>query len=99
MELFLFHFRQTGSTLEHKFVGTKAYGTIDSANVDVLLTHSEGRFPRRKSPNGACQTMTCMLDFGIGLRRKIALPMFGDGIFTQEGPDWKHSRDLRSLPM
>ncbi|KNG44201.1 cytochrome p450 alkane hydroxylase [Stemphylium lycopersici] len=74
MELFLFHFRQTGSTLEHKFVGTKAYGTIDSANVDVLLTHPE--------------------DFGIGLRREIALPMFGDGIFTQEGPDWKHSRDL-----
>lgn len=26
MELFLFHFRQTGSTLEQKFLGTKAYG-------------------------------------------------------------------------
>jgi cytochrome P450 len=20
--------------------------------------------------------------------------MFGDGIFTQEGPEWKHSRDM-----
>lgn len=35
-----------------------------------------------------------MQDFGTGPRRAITLPMFGDGIFTQEGPDWKHSRDL-----
>ncbi len=24
----------------------------------------------------------------------ITFPMFGDGIFTQEGPAWKHSREL-----
>jgi cytochrome P450 len=34
------------------------------------------------------------LDFGMGPRRAITFPMFGDGIFTQEGPEWKHSRDL-----
>lgn len=33
-------------------------------------------------------------DFGIGLRRAIALLLFGDGIFTQEGPDWKHLRGV-----
>jgi hypothetical protein len=33
-------------------------------------------------------------DFGMGPRRAITFPMFGDGIFTQEGPDWKHSRDI-----
>jgi cytochrome P450 len=27
------------------------------------------------------------------MRRNILFPLFGDGIFTQEGPDWKHSRD------
>jgi cytochrome P450 len=30
----------------------------------------------------------------MGPRREITFPMFGDGIFTQEGPDWKHSREM-----
>lgn len=34
------------------------------------------------------------LDFGMGPRRDITFPMFGDGIFTQEGAAWKHSRDM-----
>jgi hypothetical protein len=38
MELFLFHFRQTGSTLEQKFLGTKAYGTIEPANLEAILS-------------------------------------------------------------
>lgn len=37
--------------------------------------------------------MTLPTDFGIGARRAVALPLFGDGIFTQEAADWKHSRD------
>jgi cytochrome P450 len=31
---------------------------------------------------------------GFGPRRDIAFPMLGDGIFTQEGSPWKHSREL-----
>lgn len=38
MELFLFHFRQTGSTLEQVFLGTKAFGTIEPANLEALLS-------------------------------------------------------------
>jgi cytochrome P450 len=34
------------------------------------------------------------VDFGMGPRRQIMFPLFGDGIFTQDGPDWKHSREL-----
>ena len=30
----------------------------------------------------------------MGPRRAITFPMFGDGIFTQEGAAWKHSRDM-----
>jgi cytochrome P450 len=30
----------------------------------------------------------------MGPRRQITFPMFGDGIFTQEGDDWKHSREF-----
>ena len=30
----------------------------------------------------------------MGLRREITFPMFGDGIFTQDGDAWKQSREL-----
>lgn len=33
-------------------------------------------------------------DWTFGPRREITFPMFGDGIFTQEGEAWKHSREL-----
>lgn len=32
-------------------------------------------------------------DWSLGLRRNVMFPFFGDGIFTQEGHDWKRSRD------
>ena len=43
--------------------------------------------------------MTSSTVFGIGRRRDVALPMFGDGIFTQEGAHWKESRDLLRLQL
>jgi cytochrome P450 len=33
-------------------------------------------------------------DFGFGVRRGVFYPLLGDGIFTQEGAAWKHSREL-----
>lgn len=33
-------------------------------------------------------------DYGFGARPKIFKPLLGNGIFTQEGPAWKHSREL-----
>lgn len=75
MELFLFHFRQTGYTLEQKFLGALAFGTVDPANMEAILSAN-------------------FKDYGLGPRRDISLPMFGDGIFTQDGPAWKHSREL-----
>lgn len=30
----------------------------------------------------------------MGPRQKVMFPLFGDGIFTQEGDAWKHSREL-----
>ncbi|KAI1339855.1 cytochrome P450 [Xylariaceae sp. FL0016] len=32
-------------------------------------------------------------DWGIGMRRTVFLPLFGEGIFVQNGEAWKHSRD------
>lgn len=34
------------------------------------------------------------LDYGFGVRPEIFAPLLGQGIFTQEGPAWKHSREL-----
>ena len=35
----------------------------------------------------------------MGPRRVITLPLFGDGIFNQEGAAWKHSRELLRSPL
>ena len=44
MELFLFHFRQTGNTVEQCFLGTTAFDTIDPANLEaLLLTRFKGK--------------------------------------------------------
>lgn len=34
------------------------------------------------------------VEWSMGLRRAITFPMFGDGIFTQPGASWKHSREM-----
>lgn len=38
MELFLFHFRQTGYTLKQIFLLTSAYGTVDPENLKAILS-------------------------------------------------------------
>lgn len=34
------------------------------------------------------------IDYGFGSRRAVFAPLLGNGIFTQEGLSWKHSREL-----
>lgn len=75
MELFLFHFRLWGTTLEQVFLGAKAFGTIEPRNLEAILSDN-------------------FEDYSMGLRRKVMFPFFGDGIFTQEGMNWRTSRDL-----
>ena len=95
MELFLFHFRQTGSTLEQKFLGTMAYGTIEPANLEAMLsTNFKGDSFLNEQALYSYSKLNPYSDFSIGPRRAITFPMFGDGIFTQEGSAWRHSRDM-----
>jgi cytochrome P450 len=75
MELFLFHFRLWGTTLEQVFLGSQAFGTIEPRNLEAILS-------------------TNFQDWSMGARHKVMHPFFGDGIFTQEGPVWKQSRDM-----
>ena len=43
MELFLFHFRQTGYTVKHVFLSITAYATCDPANIEAIqLTNFKG---------------------------------------------------------
>lgn len=37
-------------------------------------------------------------DYGLGARRGALLPFIGEGIFTQDGTAWKHSRELLRRP-
>lgn len=38
MELFLWHFRKWGSTLDQVFLGTQAFGTIEPVNLQAVLS-------------------------------------------------------------
>jgi hypothetical protein len=38
MELFLFHFRQTGYTLQQMFLRARAFGTVDPANLEAIFS-------------------------------------------------------------
>ena len=38
MELFLFHFRSWGTTLEQVFLGIQAFGTIEPRNLEAILS-------------------------------------------------------------
>lgn len=40
------------------------------------------------------QSLTFQPDFGLGERRLVFFPLLGDGIFTQDGKSWAHSRAL-----
>ncbi|KAL8865401.1 MAG: hypothetical protein Q9174_006903, partial [Haloplaca sp. 1 TL-2023] len=37
-------------------------------------------------------------DYALGSRRGAMFPFIGEGIFTQDGPAWKHSRTLLRRP-
>jgi cytochrome P450 len=91
METLSFHFRQTGNTLEHVLLGSSGFATIEPGNIAALLTQDKGP-ARNPSLQEFYADADVLLDFGIEPRRDILQPIFGDGIFTQEGPDWQYSR-------
>ena len=52
--------------------------------------------PRSVGPLSTVKVLELILalEFGFGLRRHIFFPLLGDGIFTQDGAAWEHSRKL-----
>lgn len=98
MELFLFHFRQTGYTLKQGFLRNPAFGTVTPENLEAILsTNFKGKrryFHSFSSSLLGYPHQLTRVEWSFGPRREIACPMFGDGIFTQEGGAWKQSRNL-----
>lgn len=50
MELFLFHFHQTGYTLKQVFLLTPAYGTVDPTNLEAILSTKFEGFAHQGPP-------------------------------------------------
>ncbi|KAG9228053.1 cytochrome P450 [Amylocarpus encephaloides] len=72
---------QVGQTFEVKLLGRVGYFTTDPKNIEAIVsTHFEGNMP--------------LADWSLGSRRAGLFPMVGEGIFTQDGHRWKHSREL-----
>lgn len=42
MDLFMFHFQDVGNTLEQKFLGTIAFGTVEPKNLEAMLSAQFG---------------------------------------------------------
>ena len=75
-------------------LGPRVFHILDPNNVEAVLSKNfEGRgiFPIYSFPY--LESWWISLEYGFGLRRAAFYPLLGDGIFTQEGADWKHSRE------
>lgn len=83
-----------GRTFEIKLFGKVGFLTTDPENVQaILVTNFEGQGPSHLLPNTKL-IMYLPPDFDLGSRRAGFYPMIGEGIFTQDGQPWKHSREL-----
>ena len=82
-----------GKTYEVKLLGRVGLFTTDPVNIHaILITNFDGQ---KLSPFvfGSTLTQYLDIDFGLGSRRPGFYPMIGEGIFTQDGEPWKHSRE------
>ena len=89
---------ELGPNLEIKILGSVGYTTFDPVNVEAVLS---SRF------EGACFVVMTkgdkglnspIADYCLGSRRGALFPFIGEGIFTQDGGPWKHSRELLRRP-
>lgn len=84
----------TGNTFQQHVLGFRSVNTIDPLNVEAILsTQFHGGRTTSRCPKRGDLTKPS-LEFGLGERRLVFLPLLGDGIFTQDGRAWEHSRAL-----
>ena len=69
-------FEKYGKTYQAKSWGSTMLYTMDSGNMQTILT-------------------SAFNNFGVAsLRYGPSVPLLGSGIFTTDGPQWEHSKDL-----
>lgn len=69
---------ELGPNLEQRLLGDVGLVTVDPGNAEAILSRSKTR------PGES--------DYFMGKRRDAFFPFLGEGIFTQDGPEWKKSR-------
>ncbi|KAM3065257.1 hypothetical protein ACMFMG_004357 [Clarireedia jacksonii] len=75
--------------MEHFWEILRKFGmTVDDVS---LAMHS---FLTIEPENIQCLLSTKFEDFSFGPRKEIMSALLKNGIFVQEGPDWRHSREL-----
>ncbi|KAL9070230.1 MAG: hypothetical protein Q9157_005894 [Trypethelium eluteriae] len=94
MQLFLDVVEGSGMTFEQSLLGTRGIDTIDPENIEaVLSTQFEGTLTQAFDYL-LYHIDDNILEFGLGLRPPTFYPLLGSGIFTQDGRQWKHSREM-----
>ena len=77
-QLYESHFKMHGKTFEELFLGTKVINTMELENIQRVAVYSFQDWGKSSSRN----------------RNNAFTPVFGEGIFTQDGAAWKHSREM-----
>ncbi len=91
------YFDRLGPNIELRLFGEVGYLTFDPENLEAILsTNFEGLLPKRI--NLGLKSLTDFLDYELGSRSSALRSFLGEGIFTQDGPRWKHSRELLRRP-
>ena len=99
LAFFTKHFDQLSPTAEVSILGGIGYVTQDPENIEaVLSTHFQGKTIQAISSVYTHRTLLSdreiTLDFHLGPRSMTMRAMIGEGIFTQDGVAWKHSREV-----
>ena len=91
-------FDKLGPSIEFRLFGDVGFITFDPKNLEAILsTNFEGLLPE-VSTFLLRKSLTVYLDYVLGSRSDALRSFLGEGIFTQDGPQWKHSRELLRRP-
>ena len=94
LALFGWYFGQLGPTVELTILGGTGYATMDPENVETLLSTGFDGTTLYIHVSHENFNFKVVVDFHFGRRSSAMKAMIGDGIFTQDGTAWKHSRAL-----
>jgi cytochrome P450 len=93
LDFFLKCVSRTGNTFEQRILGSRGIDTQDPQNIEAILSTQFTGMWIGLAAIYLCH-LTAPLEFGLGAREQNFRPLLGHGIFTQNGPAWRQSRDL-----